>query len=84
MDNEIHCLECHYEGEAKKITKGHFLLEVVLWFCFLVPGIIYSFWRITSGRYKGCPDCLSSKVIAKEKWEERKDLIAQTNKAASM
>jgi hypothetical protein len=31
-------------------------MEVLLWLCLLLPGILYSLWRITS-RYKGCPVC---------------------------
>ena len=79
MNREIHCLECHYEGKYKKITKGHFLLELFLYLIFIIPGVLYTLWRVSAGRYKGCPDCLSPKVIAIEKWEERKELITQTN-----
>lgn len=40
----------------KTYIKGNLLIELVLWLCFLLPGFVYSLWRMTS-RYEGCPDC---------------------------
>lgn len=68
---KIHCLDCGYEGKAKKYTKGSVVIEIFLWLMLFVPGFIYSLWRITSGRYKGCPDCRSDKVMALRTWEKR-------------
>ena len=53
---QIRCPNCKYEGQGKFIIKGSFGMEVVLWLCFLVPGIIYSVWRVTTKRF-GCPQC---------------------------
>lgn len=72
----VHCLDCGYEGEPKKITKGSFILEIFLWLLFLLPGFIYSIWRLTSGRYYGCPDCKSEKILSLKKWQERNHKIA--------
>jgi len=32
-------------GDTKRNMKGSILTELVLWFFFLVPGLIYSIWR---------------------------------------
>lgn len=52
----IRCPNCSFEGEAKTKTPGSFLIELVLWLCFLIPGLIYSIWRL-SARGKVCPRC---------------------------
>jgi len=46
------------------VTKGHFALEFVLWLCFLVPGIIYSIWRLTTRR-ETCPDLQQRKSVTR-------------------
>lgn len=56
------CTQCGYAGASKTATKGSFLIEVVLWLCFLVPGIIYSLWRLTS-RHTACPKCGGNTLI---------------------
>ncbi|WPJ95641.1 hypothetical protein SH580_19675 [Coraliomargarita algicola] len=43
-------------------TKGSLALEVLLWLCFLLPGLLYSVWRISS-RSKVCPSCKSDSII---------------------
>ena len=42
--------------QAKADYRGHLLIEIVLWCCFLLPGLIYTIWRHCSG-YKGCRAC---------------------------
>lgn len=56
------CKECGYHGKMKKHTKGSFIIEVFLWLMLLVPGIVYSLWRVTS-KIKICPKCKSDKII---------------------
>ncbi len=60
---EVVCTTCGYVGEPKAITKGSIAIEVVLWLCFLVPGLIYSIWRLSS-RYDGCPSCGQGPLIS--------------------
>ena len=36
------CSHCGYTGTAKKVTKGSTLMELVLWLCFIIPGLLYS------------------------------------------
>lgn len=62
MADQSVCTICGYVGEAKTVTKGHFALELVLWLCFIVPGIVYSIWRLTT-RYEACPLCENKNLI---------------------
>ena len=50
------CPVCGTRGEPKQITKGSTAIELILWLCFAVPGLIYSIWRLSS-RQPGCPSC---------------------------
>lgn len=50
------CPACGSRGEPKRKTRGSTLIELVLWLCLIVPGVIYSIWRLTS-RYDACPAC---------------------------
>ena len=56
------CPNCGTVAAPKTYTKGSFVLEVFLWLLLIVPGLIYSIWRVTS-RYKGCPACGASAMI---------------------
>ncbi|QHG91182.1 hypothetical protein CVO_04715 [Sulfurimonas sp. CVO] len=62
MAKELICTNCGYIGHPKKVTKGSFFMEVILWFLFIVPGIIYSIWRLTT-RYNACPFCGASNMV---------------------
>jgi hypothetical protein len=52
----LFCTTCGHEGAAKMRTKGSIGIEILLWLCFLVPGLIYSLWRISS-RHAVCASC---------------------------
>lgn len=56
------CSNCGSRGEPATKTKGSTGLELVLWLCFIVPGLIYSIWRVTS-REKVCPVCKATGLI---------------------
>lgn len=56
------CTACGSQVRPKSITPGSFAMELLLWLFFLLPGIIYSVWRIAS-RYSGCPVCRSRQLI---------------------
>lgn len=58
----IVCPSCGTRGEPKTITRGSTLIELVLWLCLIVPGLIYSIWRLTT-RQEGCPACGAIGVI---------------------
>lgn len=50
------CSTCGTRGAPKRRTKGSTLLELFLWLCLIIPGLIYSIWRVTS-REEVCPAC---------------------------
>jgi hypothetical protein len=62
MAREEICSNCGHTGKAKKVTKGSTLIELVLWLCFIIPGLIYSLWRLTS-RHLACPQCGATNMV---------------------
>lgn len=56
------CADCGSQGKPIKKVAGSFAIELILWLFFIVPGLIYSCWRV-SNRYTMCPDCGSRKLI---------------------
>lgn len=62
MAAEMYCDNCGSIGKPKTRTKGSFLIEVFMWLLLIVPGIIYSLWRLTS-REKVCPACGAPNMI---------------------
>jgi hypothetical protein len=62
MSENLVCTNCGHVGDTTTVTKGHFALELVLWLCFLVPGLIYSIWRLTT-RHEACPVCGNASLL---------------------
>jgi len=58
----IKCPNCNYVGKAKRFIKGSMLIELILWLCFIIPGLIYTIRR-SSSRYYGCPKCTYQYVV---------------------
>lgn len=56
------CKDCGAVGDPKQVTKGSFFIEIVLWCFFLVPGLIYSIWRLSS-RHEACKTCDSKAIV---------------------
>jgi uncharacterized membrane protein YqaE (UPF0057 family) len=56
------CTSCGYVGSSVRITKGNLLIEIFLWLLVIIPGVIYSIWRLTS-RYDACPECKNPSMI---------------------
>lgn len=56
------CKDCLYEGVMVKHTPGYFLIELNLWLCFIVPGLIYTIWRVSS-THEVCPKCNGVNLI---------------------
>lgn len=78
MKQELICTQCGHIGVPIKVTKGSILLEVLLWLFFIVPGLIYSIWRLST-RYNACQKCKSSNIIPTDSPAGQK-LIAANNK----
>lgn len=58
----VYCTSCGHEGPAKTVTRGSIAVEIVLWICFLLPGLVYSVWRLSS-KYKACTSCGSRTLV---------------------
>ena len=57
------CKDCGtVVAKPARVTKGSFLIEVILWLCFLVPGLIYSLWRLST-RKDACRACHSTNLV---------------------
>lgn len=50
------CKTCGHIGQGKRSTPGNLGIEIVLWLCLIIPGLIYSVWRVSS-RYNACQVC---------------------------
>lgn len=50
------CTTCGHLGPTTTQTRGSIVIEIVLWLAFLIPGLIYSIWRLSSRR-QVCAKC---------------------------
>lgn len=58
----IRCPNCGYTGIAHPSVKGSTIIEIGLWLIFLLPGALYSVWRVGSRKLR-CPDCEFEYVV---------------------
>lgn len=56
------CPTCGTTGQPRIETKGSIAIEIILWLCFVIPGLIYSIWRLSS-KYPACPACGAAGMI---------------------
>lgn len=66
----MYCPICKHEGKAKKVTKGSIIIEIFLWCMMLVPGFIYSLWRLTT-RHDACPQCGNANLLKVKPVEQK-------------
>jgi ribosomal protein L40E len=59
------CKRCGTAAPSKTVIRGSFLIEIILWLCFIVPGIIYTLWRLTT-RAKACVTCGSTDLVPQD------------------
>jgi len=57
-----YCTQCGAVGNQKKYTKGSFGIEILLYLLMILPGLLYSVWRLTT-KYAGCPKCQAANMI---------------------
>jgi hypothetical protein len=55
-------MTCGTDAQPKTVTRGTIFIEIILWICFIVPGLIYSIWRLTT-RGDACPACGSVAIV---------------------
>ncbi|GDY37681.1 hypothetical protein ACINB_35730 [Acidovorax sp. NB1] len=56
------CKDCGTVDEPKTVARGSMAVEIVLWLLFIVPGLIYSIWRLGS-KHDACRACGSEKLL---------------------
>lgn len=59
---DLYCPNCGTVGRPRTRVKGSFWIEVVLWLFLLLPGLLYSIWRLTSKEWV-CPSCGAPNMI---------------------
>jgi len=82
MTNNSICRTCGYHGPSETVTPGSFLIEVFLWLCLMLPGMLYSVWRLTN-RHQACPSCHQTTMIPIASPIGRQLLKAQRSETAS-
>jgi len=63
----IKCPNCWYEWKPKKDTPWSIWTELLLWIFFIVPWLIYSFWRMWAKGTCKCPKCWNTALTIKVK-----------------
>lgn len=61
----LFCRNCGYQGPPKRMVRGSFAVELLLYLFFIVPGICYTAWRL-SNKYTACPQCGEPNMIPLE------------------
>lgn len=56
------CSNCGFQGKTKKVTRGSIEIELVLWLLLILPGVIYSIWRMTT-KTEVCPKCKTPNML---------------------
>lgn len=62
MGNQI-CVRCGTVSNGRRQNRGSWVIELLLWLCLIVPGVLYSLWRL-GNRYYECPACGSEDMVA--------------------
>lgn len=62
MAEAMVCTTCGTQGIPKTRVKGSIGIELLLWLCFLLPGMIYSVWRLTT-KQKVCVACKAATLV---------------------
>jgi ssDNA-binding Zn-finger/Zn-ribbon topoisomerase 1 len=69
----LYCTSCGATTSGKSHTRGSMLVEIVLWLCFLLPGLIYSAWRLST-REQVCSVCDAPGLIPVNSPRARREL----------
>jgi predicted nucleic-acid-binding Zn-ribbon protein len=62
MEGKFICNQCGSVVYPEKQIKGSFAIELFLWLLMILPGVIYSVWRLTTKQW-GCPKCGNPNLI---------------------
>lgn len=71
-EESLICTTCGAQTDTPHTkTRGSVVIEVVLWFALIIPGLLYSLWR-QSTRQKVCPACGNATLIVANTPDGRK------------
>lgn len=56
------CTACGHHGPSVATTRGSIWIEIVLWLFLIVPGLIYSLWRLSTRR-PACASCGATTLV---------------------
>jgi len=70
---KFYCPACGQVGDGVRHVPGSILIELVLWLCFLIPGLIYSIWRHAASK-KACRTCRQPGLIPVDSPRARREL----------
>ena len=76
---ETYCPNCGALGGSRMRQRGSFLTEVGLWLFFVIPGIVYSLWRLST-KERVCAICGHPGVIPSDSPRARQELGAAKRK----
>ncbi len=62
-EEQLICTNCNTPSYGTVFHEGSIFIEIILWLAFLIPGLVYSAWRHTSGRKIICPACHQETLI---------------------
>lgn len=72
------CADCGSHVDGRRAIQGSFLIELCLWIFMLLPGILYSIWRLTT-RHRACEKCGSRNLVPADS-PRGKDLAMRFNR----
>jgi rRNA maturation endonuclease Nob1 len=56
------CESCGTVAKPKRHMKGSIIVELFMWMMLILPGVIYSLWRLTT-KSKICGTCGSQGIV---------------------
>lgn len=62
MAKKMICSSCGSVGKPVKDTKGSCLVELILWCLMILPGLIYTVWRLTTTK-DVCKQCKQPTLV---------------------
>ena len=62
MKKKFICNQCGFIEYPQKKVRGSFWIEIILWLSFIIPGLIYTIWRLTTKQLV-CSNCGNATMI---------------------
>lgn len=56
------CMVCGCQRAPVLERRGNLYIEILLWVCYIIPGVVYSLWR-TVRRHQVCPNCRNPSIV---------------------